>query len=92
MIFDLKDEASKANLNAGKRILKCQPFLHRVHEYLRFRSKDLNSIVSKQLNFAVKVKDNAINVNQEQKGVPVQCLEGHQTLIKDNFVPETCTH
>ena len=32
--FTLK-EASKANLNADKRILKCQPFLHEVYKISR---------------------------------------------------------
>ena len=28
LIFELKNEVGKANLNADKRILKCLPFLH----------------------------------------------------------------
>ena len=31
MIFELKNKVSKANLNANKRILKSQPFLHRAY-------------------------------------------------------------
>ena len=31
-IFAPKNEVSKANLNANKRILNCQPFLHRVYK------------------------------------------------------------
>ena len=30
-IFAPKNEVSKANLNANKRILNCQPFLHRAY-------------------------------------------------------------
>ena len=31
LIFELKNEVSEANLNAKQKILKCQPFWHRVY-------------------------------------------------------------
>ena len=31
MIFELKNKVSGANFNENKKILKCQPFLHRVY-------------------------------------------------------------
>ena len=50
-------EASRANFNAGKRILKCQPFLRRVYGQL-FSTSSSQHLNGERVTLAIKQRSN----------------------------------